>query len=228
MITRREKSEVPPYRSESRPGIPAVEAANEVYDKLSNPGRRGAVSGQLSRLALENKWLQEQVLLDHETGLLNRKGLMAKYAQLQELTKQQPGLLLSFMLVDADNFKSINSQFKYSGGDKVIKAMGALFREFREGDAKGRWGGDEFIILALMPDNENTETAVSQLEERATNSIQHVATYLQPSQQINITCSTLLIQDGAQPVEEIVDFLMEENTRKKDAKKMRYQKNEND
>ncbi len=101
----------------------------------------------------EFKRLEERLhnlaITDDLTGLYNRRGfrLMAE----QELRHAQrinaETILLS---IDVDDFKSINDTFGHDEGDKVLKLVAAtLAQSFRETDITARWGGDEFIVLAL-------------------------------------------------------------------------------
>ena len=93
--------------------------------------------------------LQNLAITDDLTGLYNRRGfrLMAE----QELRHAQrinaETILLS---IDVDNFKNINDTFGHDEGDKVLKLVATtLTGSFRGTDIISRWGGDEFIVLAL-------------------------------------------------------------------------------
>lgn len=93
--------------------------------------------------------LQNLAITDDLTGLYNRRGfrLMAE----QELRHAQrlnaETILLS---IDVDDFKSINDSFGHDEGDRVLKLVAATLNEsFRVTDIITRWGGDEFIVLAL-------------------------------------------------------------------------------
>ena len=61
----------------------------------------------------------------------------------------------ALIILDIDNFKNFNDTFGHFEGDKVIKAVAEKIRNtFRKTDIAGRFGGDEFIILARDIDNE--------------------------------------------------------------------------
>ena len=101
----------------------------------------------------EFKRLEERLhnlaITDDLTELYNRRGfrLMAE----QELRHAQrlnaETILLS---IDVDDFKSINDNFGHDEGDKVLKLVATTLNEsFRGTDIIARWGGDEFIVLAL-------------------------------------------------------------------------------
>ena len=77
---------------------------------------------------------------DKLTGVYNRTGYDRIYR----------GLLLDktiFILIDLDNFKSINDNYGHSVGDKVIKTISAILSKFFPNDFVFRIGGDEFAVL---------------------------------------------------------------------------------
>lgn len=52
------------------------------------------------------------------------------------------------ILLDLDEFKSINDKYGHAAGDDVLKEIsGVLNTIVREGDVLARWGGEEFIIM---------------------------------------------------------------------------------
>lgn len=105
----------------------------------------------LSRLTEElrrtNRRLEELVSTDPLTGVLNRRGLEeALGRELERLTRS--GDQLVAILVDMDDFKSVNDSYGHAVGDAALKAMTASLREaLRGGDQLGRVGGDEFLVL---------------------------------------------------------------------------------
>lgn len=86
--------------------------------------------------------------LDFLTGLCNRRKfeekanyLLAKAARYQQST--------SLILLDVDHFKTINDRHGHLAGDAVLKDLGRhLGKTVRGVDVVGRWGGEEFSILA--------------------------------------------------------------------------------
>lgn len=84
-------------------------------------------------------------LRDGLTDLLNRRGAM--HAVEQRLAQSCDGHAV--MLVDIDDFKTINDSYGHATGDKVLLSVAeALRQSVRESDIVARLGGDEFLIFA--------------------------------------------------------------------------------
>lgn len=55
---------------------------------------------------------------------------------------------LSLLLIDLDHFKTVNDSYGHQAGDAVLQHVSRLLLQHsRGGDAVGRWGGEEFLIL---------------------------------------------------------------------------------
>lgn len=89
---------------------------------------------------------------DELTGILNRRGFMHNFIkELDRVNRDKSennshgGLLI---MIDLDNFKSINDTFGHEAGDAALKVVAsALAHDIRTMDVAGRLGGDEFVIL---------------------------------------------------------------------------------
>ncbi len=85
---------------------------------------------------------------DQLTGLYNRTATaeMLK-AELERAVryKQQ----LSVVMIDIDHFKRVNDTYGHDIGDKVLAKIGSILRyNVRQPDIVGRWGGEEFLLIA--------------------------------------------------------------------------------
>ncbi len=91
--------------------------------------------------------LEAQTVSDHLTGLLNRKGFDRRLADIMaraDGTRQSAALLL----VDLDDFKSVNDNYGHAVGDRLLVAFAErLTACVRKGDAVARIGGDEFAVV---------------------------------------------------------------------------------
>lgn len=100
------------------------------------------------RKAVERE-LRELSLLDELTGLTNRRGFNVLSNQLIRMADRMQ-LNAALFYIDLDRLKQINDGLGHAAGDQVIKdAAGILKRSFRSSDIIARFGGDEFVILAI-------------------------------------------------------------------------------
>jgi diguanylate cyclase (GGDEF)-like protein len=90
--------------------------------------------------------------IDSLTGLLNRRQFLA-LAEREYARYQRHGHPLSVIILDIDEFTSINNQHGEQAGDEVLQVMAELCRqELRRVDLAGRYGGDELALL--LPDTD--------------------------------------------------------------------------
>jgi diguanylate cyclase (GGDEF)-like protein len=93
---------------------------------------------------IQKEEMQHLAHTDHLTNLPNRR-LMEK--NLQDNIKDNKEF--SIILLDIDHFKLINDTYGHDVGDQVLRAFSSLIQEnIRDHDMVGRWGGEEFIIIA--------------------------------------------------------------------------------
>nr|GFD52583.1 hypothetical protein [Tanacetum cinerariifolium] len=77
---------------------------------------------------------------------------------------ERPGALL---LIDIDNFKSVNDLFGHTAGDRLLVALSELIRStLPEGALAARLGGDEFVLLLRGASCEGIEALASALREQ--------------------------------------------------------------
>lgn len=92
---------------------------------------------------ISNRQLRELNEKDALTGVFSRSAILE---QADELISA-PGRL-SIAVLDLDNFKEINDSHGHSVGDEVLVWVAARMADcLRAGDAVGRLGGEEFVIL---------------------------------------------------------------------------------
>jgi diguanylate cyclase (GGDEF)-like protein len=87
---------------------------------------------------------------DGLTGIFNRQHFVAS-AEQQLQYCQKSGRVASLIVIDLDNFKTVNDTHGHAVGDHVLKrAVAACQAHLRSTDVFGRLGGEEFGIL--MPE----------------------------------------------------------------------------
>src|SRR5690606_15019603 len=100
---------------------------------------------------------------DPLTGLPNRRGAMAAINHSWFGPTDHSHAVL---LVDIDNFKSINDSQGHQMGDAVLRALAeALRHSVRPGDITARLGGDEFLIFARNCDRQGAAHIAGRLLE---------------------------------------------------------------
>ena len=86
-------------------------------------------------------------VLDGLTGMLNRRSLAARVAELTEQS-QIAGASIGLIVCDVDHFKAVNDEHGHSVGDAVLVDVAyALRKELRAFDMAYRLGGEEFLVL---------------------------------------------------------------------------------
>lgn len=102
-----------------------------------------------ARIDAANKAIRELSITDELTGLRNRRYLMTRLSEEFERSLRDGGLL-GFLMLDLDRFKQINDTHGHQAGDLVLrKVAGALTETLREYDIAGRYGGEEFAVIAV-------------------------------------------------------------------------------
>jgi len=97
---------------------------------------------------LYQKEIYDSVIRDGLTGIYNRKYIDERLETELSLAIRQK-LPFSYLLMDIDKFKNINDKFGHQTGDHVlISVVAAVSKLMTDGEIFGRFGGEEFAIIA--------------------------------------------------------------------------------
>ena len=90
------------------------------------------------------------MIRDSLTGLYNHTHTL--YLLETEIAKaSQNGTKLTFAMLDIDFFKKINDSYGHPIGDRVLKSLSLFLKQrLRKTDHIGRYGGEEFAIVAAQ------------------------------------------------------------------------------
>jgi diguanylate cyclase (GGDEF)-like protein len=108
----------------------------------------------LENLDIRNREIQDLVITDKLTGLYNRHYLMTSLEDEIDRCQRRENRF-ALMMIDMDNFKSINDTYGHSFGDVMLAYLGGLMRkQIRKHDRPFRYGGEEFVVI--LPDTDLT------------------------------------------------------------------------
>ncbi|WP_129677614.1 GGDEF domain-containing protein [Candidatus Chloroploca sp. Khr17] len=132
-------------------------------------GQIQALEGLLIDIT-DRKQAEEEVyrisIHDDLTGIYNRRYI---FERLEKLMKEYERNCRDFAiaLIDLDFFKKINDTYGHQGGDYVLQQFAQLLSSScRPYDLVGRYGGEEFIVIALNLDHEAMAQLMKRVRER--------------------------------------------------------------
>lgn len=129
--------------------------------------------------------LDEDRRHDPLTGLHNRRHLYLEGPQLFDMANRHD-YEVSSLMVDLDHFKEVNDTYGHATGDKVlVEVAGKLMEHSRSYDLLIRYGGEEFALIILNCDREQS----LQIADRIRQEIGEMAILSEAGEEITITCS---------------------------------------
>ena len=106
---------------------------------------------------------------DELTGVLNRRGFMAK-AQMEFRRAARHDRSVAIAVLDLDKFKEVNDESGHAAGDDVLRVLTAQWMSLsRTTDIVGRLGGDEFAMVLPETDGEQAAAVLRRLRSYATH-----------------------------------------------------------
>lgn len=108
----------------------------------------------INKQKTEKKQLIEKSQIDGLTKLYNRPATEKMIGEI--LDENYGSENYALMIIDVDNFKTVNDTYGHLLGDAVLIDVSKIFKNiFRETDIIGRIGGDEFLVFMRKINNEN-------------------------------------------------------------------------
>ena len=112
-------------------------------------------------------------LHDPLTNLANRRFLDNKMKELDESNKW-----IAILHIDIDHFKQINDTKGHDAGDFILMHVADSLKDLVRGnDFVARVGGDEFVVVADLTDNNEPKTQTVKLAERIINALSKPVDY---------------------------------------------------
>ncbi len=142
--------------------------ANQVSAVIDNSRTYLHIIERNRQLMEEGRKLTEIASRDALTGALNHGAIMrsVERALVNAAQTQTP---IGVVMADIDHFKSVNDSLGHVAGDTALKEFTRrLTRVIRQSDQLGRYGGEEFLIIAAGP---LTHDTLAKAAERMRQSI---------------------------------------------------------
>lgn len=118
-----------------------------------------------SRVVQYQQHLEYQTQVDSLTGLFNRRAFEKKINEEYERSKRYLNPL-SVLILDIDNFKTINDTYGHHGGDAALVKISETLREkTRQSDFPSRYGGEEFVLILPETDQDSALLVAGKIHE---------------------------------------------------------------
>lgn len=150
-----------------------------------------------SRVVKYQRHLEHQSHVDALTGLYNRRALEEKFQEEFERAKRYSHAL-SVLILDIDNFKTINDTYGHHGGDTALVRIAEILREkTRQSDFSARFGGEEFVLVLPETDQENAHQVATKIHDEI-----RICTFGKPDRTFTLTVSIGLCSTSDRPYSE--------------------------
>ncbi len=116
-----------------------------------------------NELIASREAMRERATHDALTGVWNRAAVL-DMLQLEFNRSGRENQPLSVIMLDLDHFKQVNDTFGHQAGDEVLREVTHRVQcGLRSYDALGRYGGEEFVVIAPGCDEESAFSLAERL-----------------------------------------------------------------
>jgi diguanylate cyclase (GGDEF)-like protein len=177
--------------------------AQDFLTKPYHPAELVARTRVMLRLRAQMKAIEQQAIVDSLTGLYNQNYLAG--ALNRELKRSQRyNLKLSCLMIDVDNFKTINDTYGHLAGDEVLRVVGRILQTTLRGyDFAVRYGGDEFLIILAQ----NNPSGAALLADRVREMVMRHPFFPQQAPSAAITVSIGVASLAGQSIQSPTNFI---------------------
>lgn len=144
--------------------------------------------------------IKQHATCDFLTGLYNRRYLFDNGKTLHA-NAMRGNCKIAVGLVDADHFKQINDTHGHDIGDLVLQKIAQTLKQtLRSSDIIARFGGEEFVCLVVLRNDEDYVTVF----ERVRRAIEDIEIQTDAHSSIRVTGSIGVAKDPGESLEEMI------------------------
>ncbi len=177
-------------------------SARRVFDSLADQVA-GAIhlSKVNRRLERANRELERLAVLDHLTGIANRRGFESRLEE-EWRRASRDGHPLTVLLADVDCYKALNDRYGHAYGDGCLSRIARRLEELarRAADTVARYGGEEFGLI--LPETSPAEARAQAERTRqavAGLGLPHEASHVAPHVTVSVGAVTQVPRAGGAP-----------------------------
>jgi two-component system cell cycle response regulator len=136
-----------------------------IYEVLARVRSQLRMKDIQDALKEANKKLKDLVDIDDLTGLYNMRSLYQRLDH--EISRaRRTGQLVGVVMMDMDNFKTVNDSHDHLFGSFVLSEVGKIIKQtIRTTDFAARYGGDEFLVVLVDSTEEGAKVFAERLRE---------------------------------------------------------------
>ncbi len=124
---------------------------------------------KIAYILVDNYYLKMVSTVDKLTKLYTRK-YFETALQIEIDYSETEGMEFSVIMIDIDNFKTVNDRFGHQRGDEILQGVsGTIVSALRKGDIAARYGGEEIIILLPNTGEEEGINVAEKLRKKVEN-----------------------------------------------------------
>jgi diguanylate cyclase (GGDEF)-like protein len=148
------------------------------------------------------KW-KRKAFSDPITGLHNYRYFRAQLrVELRRVIRIKE--TLSLLVLDLDDFKTLNDRYGHPAGDKLLRDAGRNIQQaMRKTDILARYGGDEFVLILPSVRREEAVKIVGKISERFRRAVFHLPEIDEPCR-IAFSAGIAVFPDDAQEMDALI------------------------
>jgi len=152
-------------RSQSNAKIETLRAGGD--DHLLKPVTPAFLLSTVAARVERARFLRGLLERDGLTRLLTHTAFFERARALHAIVQRSPKKQVTLVMIDLDDFKTVNDRYGHPTGDRVLAALAShMRRHLRQSDTLGRYGGEEFaLLLEDLSEDEATRLVTRLLEE---------------------------------------------------------------